>query len=268
MSANSPINEQIQELEKRAASLHSVIGQASRAFVVEFAGTPKSGKTTSVEAIRHFFRRHDFGVHVLRERADQCPIPMKGHLFFNTWCATSMLAELLETVDTPTDIIIVDRGLFDALIWFRTQYDRGELSCDELANIENFLLLGRWRNLFDMVAVLRADADTALCREHESRITSRIGSIMNSSMLQTLCNAVDSAKTHYGDHFKKVVITDTGKGKGDVKSTNVELLNEIYWQNSKPLPIQKYLLFPRTSWMIYFGQLRIPFVLLIKPIRC
>ena len=73
-----------------------------------------------------------------------------------------MLAELLENVDTKTDIIIADRGLFDALIWFQTQFKRGELSNDELKHIENFLLMDRWKNLFDLVAVLRASATTAL----------------------------------------------------------------------------------------------------------
>src|SRR5262245_46546772 len=69
--------------------------------------------------------------------------PMKGHLFFNTWCAATMLAELLENVDTDTDIIIVDRGLFDALVWLTLQHQRRELTQDEAKTIEAFLLLDR-----------------------------------------------------------------------------------------------------------------------------
>ena len=156
MSEQKTIDEQVHDLELRATEIRSKVELAPRAFVVEFAGTPKSGKSTSVEAIRHFFRRHDFSVHVLTERAAQCPIPMKGHLFFNTWCAATMLAELLEIVDTRTDIIIADRGLFDALIWFQTQAKRGELSKEELARIENFLSMNRWKDLFDLVVVLHA----------------------------------------------------------------------------------------------------------------
>ncbi len=98
----SDLDERAAKLEERAKRLHSLLKYAPRAFVVEFAGTPKSGKSTSVEAIRHFFSRYGFGVHVLAERAAVCPIPMKGHLFFNTWCATSMLAELLANVETQT----------------------------------------------------------------------------------------------------------------------------------------------------------------------
>ena len=193
--------------------------------MVEFAGTPKSGKSTSVEAIRHFFKRYEFRVHVLTERADQCPIPMKGHLFFNTWCAACMLAELLENVDTKTDLIIVDRGLFDALIWFRTQAKRGELSKKELNHIENFLLMDRWKNLFDVVAVLRASASTALKRENDQRITMRSGSIMNNSMLEALSDAVDDAADHYGKRFKSIIVQDTDNG--DVRSVNVNLLDQI-----------------------------------------
>ena len=225
MSHQAKLDGQIAHLQQRATALHSKLQQASRAFVVELAGTPKSGKSTSVEAIRHFFKRHGFRVHVLTERADQCPIPMKGHLFFNTWCATSSLAELLANVDTPTDLIIVDRGLFDALIWFQTQAKRGELSKSELGHIENFLLMDRWKNLFDLVVVLRASAQIALQREHAQRITERHGSIMNPSMLERLCRAVDEASAHYGERFNKLIVQDTDQG--DVRSVNADLVDQI-----------------------------------------
>ena len=225
MSKQETIDGQIVGLQKRATKLHSIIELAPRAFVVEFAGTPKSGKSTSVEAIRHFFKRFGFGVHVLSERAAQCPIPMKGHLFFNTWCATTMLAELLENVDTKTDIIIADRGLFDALIWFQTQFKRGELSGDELKHIENFLLMDRWKNLFDLVAVLRASATTAINRENAHRITKRTGSIMNMSMLATLSEGVDDAVKLYGNAFNNVIVMETDDG--DVRSVNANLLSQI-----------------------------------------
>ena len=219
------MDQQVHDLESRATTLHRIIEQAPRAFVVEFAGTPKSGKSTSVEAIRHFFKRYGFGVHVLTERAAQCPIPMKGHLFFNTWCAASMLAELLENVETKTDIIIADRGLFDALLWFQVQSKRGELSDEELTHIENFLLMDRWKNLFDLVAVLHASAATALERENKYRITKRTGSIMNPSMLDTLSEAVGDALDRYKKNFKTIITI--GTDNGDVHSVNVNLLDKI-----------------------------------------
>ena len=150
---------------------------------------------------------------------------MKGHLFFNTWCATTMLAELLENVDTKTDIILADRGLFDALIWFQTQAKRGELLGEELNRIESFLLMDRWKNLFNLIAVLRAGAATALERENANRITERPGSIMNTSMLETLSDAVDDAIDLYEDKFNKVIRIDTDSG--DVRSVNAGILSQV-----------------------------------------
>jgi len=77
----------VKALEEKVKKVHLHLKYGPRAFVVEFAGTPKSGKSTAVEAVRHFLSRHQFRVHVLSERAALCPIPMKGHLFFKTWCA-------------------------------------------------------------------------------------------------------------------------------------------------------------------------------------
>src|SRR5215204_7495616 len=125
------VDAKVTKLERRVDALRTALRFAHRAFVIEFAGTPKSGKSTSVEAVRHFFSRHGFRVHVLTERAALCPIPMKGHLFFNTWCATTMLAELLANVEAQTDILIIDRGLFDALVWLLMQAQRGEVTRDE-----------------------------------------------------------------------------------------------------------------------------------------
>ena len=136
-----------------------------------------------------------------------------------------MLAELLENVDTTTDIIIADRGLFDALIWFRTQAKRGELSNEELTHIENFLLMDRWKNLFDLVVVLRAKAPTALKRENAHRITQRPGSIMNTSMLETLSDGVVDTVDRHQNAFKNIFVIETDDG--DERSVNTGLLDRI-----------------------------------------
>ncbi|HKY53089.1 MAG TPA: hypothetical protein VJM08_02235 [Anaerolineales bacterium] len=219
------LEEQVQLLEARAAQIRGLLPFASRAFVMEFAGTPKSGKSTSVEAIRHFFTRHDFRVHVLSERAADCPIPMKGHLFFNTWCAASMLAELLANVETETDLIIIDRGLFDALVWLTLQRRRGELTQPEADIIESFLLLDRWRTLIDLAIVMSVQADEALARESGPRITSKGGSIMNPDVLSAINDAVTEATEKYGKKFRAFI--DHPTTGDEPKASNIRLANKV-----------------------------------------
>jgi predicted NUDIX family phosphoesterase len=219
------IESAVLKLDKKGEAVRSLLEFAQRAFVIEFAGTPKSGKSTSVEAIRHFFAREGFRVHVLTERAALCPIPMKGHLFFNTWCAASMLAELLANVETETDIIIIDRGLFDALVWLQLQRQRGELTTSEANTIESFLLLDRWRSLIDLVVVMNVSAEEAMERETSQRITRRPGSIMNVSVLSTLSASVHESVARYEKHFDKVILHETA-GR-DVRASNIALAEKV-----------------------------------------
>jgi predicted NUDIX family phosphoesterase/thymidylate kinase len=219
------IEREVNELESRAKKLRGLLKYAPRPFVIEFAGTPKSGKTTSVETIRHFLSRHGFRVHVLAERAAVCPIPMKGHLFFNTWCATSMLAELLANIEADTDIIIVDRGLFDALVWLALQERRGELTGDEARKIESFLLLERWCTLTDLVVVMAVSAEEALARENRQRITQKPGSIMNPEVLASISEAVDQAHDRYHKYFQTSVKHVTS-GE-DIRLSSIRLANEL-----------------------------------------
>ena len=221
----SEIEEQVALLEARATQIRALLRYAPRPFVIEFAGTPKSGKSTSVEAIRHFFTRHDFRVHVLSERAAECPIPMKGHLFFNTWCATSMLAELLENIETETDLIIIDRGLFDALVWLTLQKRRGELTSQEAVTIESFLLLDRWRTLIDLAIVMSVSADEALSRESGPRITSKGGSIMNPDVLTAINDSVKEATEKYSPKFGAFI--DHPTTGDEPKASNVRLANKV-----------------------------------------
>ncbi len=222
---SADIDKQVCDLERRAGEVCSLLPFAPRAFVIEFAGTPKSGKSTSVEAIRHFFNRQGFNVYVLIERASVCPIPMKGHLFFNTWCAATMLAGLIENVDTETDIIIVDRGLFDSLVWLTLQRQRGELTEDEAKTIEEFLLLKRWRTLIDLAVVMNVEAEVAIERENSQRISLKAGSIMNPEVLSTISQSVSDTVTEYGPKFSSVVEHDTSGET--VKESNLRLAGKI-----------------------------------------
>lgn len=212
-------------LQSRAEALKGLLSFAPRPFVIEFAGTPKSGKSTSVEAIRHFFNRAGFRVHVLRERAEVCPIPMKGHLFFNTWCAASMLAELLANVDTEADVIIIDRGIFDALVWLQMQEQRGELTGDEARAIEAFFLLDRWRTLVDLSVVMNVPAEEAMQRENSQRISRKTGSIMNTEVIGKISDAVSIAVEKYGPRFGGVV--EHATMGNSVRMSNIDLASKI-----------------------------------------
>ncbi len=77
----TPQSDVKKHLAQLATRLEKNLSELNKPLVIEFSGTPKSGKTTCVEAISKFFRRHKIPVYLVSERASVCPISDKQHLF-------------------------------------------------------------------------------------------------------------------------------------------------------------------------------------------
>lgn len=160
-----------------------IVDQGRRPLIVEVTGTPKSGKSTSIAMMAGFFAQAGWTVHVVRERAEICPLVMKGHFFFNTWTACTMLAELIDVVDSEMHLVILDRGLFDAAFWLQLQKKRKQVTDREVEVFTNFMTLERWSNLEDLVLLLQVDPSKAMDRERLGQLVPRTGSLMNPATL-------------------------------------------------------------------------------------
>ena len=106
----------IVELEKLAKLILKTKKEvrAKRPIVMEFCGTPKSGKSSCVSSLNLFLKRNGFKTKVLEERASICPISDKFNPSFNLWNFFSSTAELLENFISKSeelDVIICDRGI-------------------------------------------------------------------------------------------------------------------------------------------------------------
>lgn len=226
MDQNDDSTKPGEELLAKARTLLAVLrSQARRAFVLELTGTPKAGKSTSVVTLQTFFREAGYQVHLLRERAADCPLPMKGHFFFNAWTMATMLAEVLATQETSVDILILDRGFFDALVWLELQARRDQVTHEEKRVFSDFVLLERWRSLVDATVSMTVQPNKALSREHQNQIVPRNGSMMNPDSLAHFNDALDHVAREYGELFSLIRVDTTDAT--DVVTTNTDLLRQL-----------------------------------------
>ena len=88
---------ELQKLQEEALSLLDSMALDHPLFV-EFAGTPKSGKSTCIDTVSHFFRRLGYNVLAPTEGASKrTPYYLKDDLVaFNAWSATYALTHILE----------------------------------------------------------------------------------------------------------------------------------------------------------------------------
>jgi predicted NUDIX family phosphoesterase len=223
------IVEMIETLESAALEVLNLKRTAipRRPIVIEFCGSPKAGKTSCISALSMFLRRNGFRVKVLVERASVCPVNNKYDPLFNVWTICSALAELSETISNSPkdyDVVILDRGLFDALCWFEWQASHYYLDHDSLERISGFLTLKRWRAAIDLVLVFQASSDKSIDREYAALLTRKRGSIMREPILESYLQAIDIASKKYASVFRSVKTFDTSEMNQNQVSFNVTQL--------------------------------------------
>jgi thymidylate kinase len=160
-----------------------------RPFIIEFAGTPRAGKTTALHGLRPHLEESGYRVWVVEERARVCPVPHKRHPDFNLWTFSTTLAMILEARHVGADVILVDRGLFDALAWMDWFRGVGVLPDDDHERIDRYLRSGTITQLVDLVLVMTVDPTEALQRESFNGRRPTPGPIINT---KTLCAINDS----------------------------------------------------------------------------
>ena len=148
-------------LQQRGQSAAARFNGARKPIVIEFAGSPKAGKTSTIGQIQTFLKRSHFRVSVVVERASVCPLRDKQHPNFNVWTACTTLAQILERTQTPSrpedpHIVILDRGLFDAVSWLSVMRRLERIRQVDLDVVERFLLIDEWCKRVSGVIVMTA----------------------------------------------------------------------------------------------------------------
>jgi predicted NUDIX family phosphoesterase/thymidylate kinase len=244
-SEHAEIVQKIADLEVRAAKLKSLLenGTAKRPLIIEFSGAPKSGKTRSISVLELFLKRNGIKAEVFTERASISPIKTKGHLYFNVWVSCASLQGMLEALYRDLDVFILDRGIFDALVWNEWLEMTGKITRDEAEQIAQFFTMGRWAELVDIVFVLTCDPKTSIEREYADQLTTKRGTIMAEGTLNQFLESTNKTLVKNSAKFKKIVRIDTTNTKTQVGVAKIadealKVLNSFLDESICVVPIQ------------------------------
>jgi predicted NUDIX family phosphoesterase/predicted ATPase len=209
--------------------------KARRPIVIEFAGVPKAGKTTTLNTIHSFLKRCGFRVETVIERASVCPIRDKKHFNFNVWTACTSLAQILEKTqektrdqqsDSDPEILILDRGIFDSLSWLSMMEKMGRLRKEERKTIEEFLLISDWRERMAGVIVMTTSPKDAMAREGGYLPVQTKGSIMNEQVIQQMLANTNSCMERFRNKFN-IVAVDTSSSKQSTAQKTAEEVADL-----------------------------------------
>lgn len=227
----------IKELQELAESVFDLKleHRQKRPIVIEFSGSPKAGKTSCINSLELFLKRNGFTVKVIQERASVCPVTDKQSPMFNIWTSCMSLAGLIGTLEDKSnsvDVLILDRGIFDALCWFEWLESASKMEEKQKLITENFLLMEELVKSIDIVFAFCVEPEVSIEREYANLLTDKIGTIMNKTILGEYLDAIHRTIEKKKNYFHSVFDIDTSNKSQDevgkeVTTKTLETLKDL-----------------------------------------
>lgn len=233
-SERDTIIAQLQKLAEEVLNLKQEHRQ-KRPIVIEFSGSPKAGKTSCINSLELFLKRNGFSVKIVQERASVCPVSDKQSPMFNLWTACMSLAGLIGTLEdkkSNVDVLILDRGIFDALCWFEWLVSNSKMEEKQRCITENFLLMEELIKNIDIVFAFSVEPKISIDREYANLLTNKPGSIMNQKVLAEYLEAIKNTYSLKRNFFHEVFMIDTSNKNQDqvgkeVTETTLDTLKKM-----------------------------------------
>nr|WP_321482219.1 hypothetical protein [uncultured Cohaesibacter sp.] len=205
----------IKELKREIDEIRSIIkrknSEEKRPLIIEFCGSPRAGKTSCLSSLEIFFARNDISVKIVSEKAAACPISDKSSPSYNIWNTLQMICEVEEILSQSesSDIILLDRGLFDSLFWSFWHHSAHRMSNEEYQKFNDFITLHGWIRLVQVVFIFKCRPEVSIKREYSKLLTDQQGKIVNIENLSKYLDAIENVRSNFSDRFQRIEEIDT-----------------------------------------------------------
>ena len=116
----------------------------NKPYVIEFCGTPRTGKTSIINNFYEFFKKGGFKIKLLEELTTsdyykQHLLPKMNNMNLeelNEFIIKETEKQLMETLNEDNDIIIIDRSINDRMIWNYRRYKRKDMSKEKYEELK------------------------------------------------------------------------------------------------------------------------------------
>lgn len=199
-----------------------------RPFVIEFSGTPRTGKTTTINNLYDFFTKGGFNVSIVEEfttskyyKEEVKPIISEmttGEA--NIYVIEQVYKQLLEVLNSDKDIIIIDRSLNDRQMWNYRCYLKGNLEESKYLEVrDKYERISR--DLIDYLVITYADALTSLKRDYNNSLALEQRRFLNINNINEYNDSLRALEKLFERSVENFSIIDTSLMGTNEVSVNV-----------------------------------------------
>lgn len=204
-------------------------------FVVEFSGTPRTGKTTTINNLYDFFKKGGFNVSIIEEfttskyykehlKKELDKLSLEDN---NLAIADLVYKQLLENLNN-NEIILIDRSINDRQIWNYRRYVKGDISEENYLNSrKKYSQLSK--ELIDVLVVTYADAIVSLKRDYNSSLALEERRFLNKNNIDEYNDSLTKLKDLFSKSVADFVLVDTSSMDMSLVSVEVaeRLMNDM-----------------------------------------
>ena len=216
----------------------------TKPYVIEFTGTPRTGKTTLINNLCDFFKMDGFDVIALKEFATSIQCSEEAYAEFENIIKNEILKntlkELKEAISQNPDIILIDRSLFDRTIWMDRLYNKNGLSKQEYDEFMDKYIEIIKENI-DIILATYTDSLTSLTRDYNANLSLETRTFLNEDNINEYNNSLINMSNISKDKDVNMFIFDTTEKNqrqisfevadtilGDMRKVYVKKLNKKF----------------------------------------
>ena len=216
-----------QEIYKMKSVLNN-----NQTYVIEFTGTPRTGKTTLMNNLYDFFKKGGFTTNTLEEfttskRYKKEIYPKLKNEYkniINTEIPKYVLEDLNTELNKNNDIILIDRSLFDRMIWMDRLYKKSGVTSEEYNNyINKYTKI--IKNKIDIIIGLYTDSLTSLKRDYTANTSLEKRTFLNEDNINEYNNSLmDMQELSNKENINFYLFDTTNKSEREI---SFEVLDKI-----------------------------------------
>ena len=195
--------------------IKTIVGNTTP-FVIEFTGTPRTGKTSIINNLYDFFKKGGFKVKIVEEftTSKYYKVDLNDELSKlsigerNLKILEYVYKQLCEVLDEKLDVIIIDRSINDRQIWNYMRSVSGDIPKEKYEKVrEKYKLISK--DKIDFLGITYADAKISLKRDYMCNLALEDRSFLNLENITKYNNSLNNLQDLFKDSVDNYLLLDT-----------------------------------------------------------
>ena len=226
--------------------LHDIC-RLKKPFVIEFSGTPRTGKTSTIHNLYDFFKKGGFKTTIIEEFTTSKYYKEVFKLKYkdsksaetNLTIIEEVAEQLKKSINSDVDIILVDRSINDRQIWNYSHFIKGDMP-KELYEESKEKFKNISKELIDCLIITYADPLVSLKRDYNCSLALERRSFLNLDNIDKFNKNLETLDSFFKTSVQTSLLLDTSKKSMndvaiDVANKVLDSMKTKYIQNFKDI---------------------------------